>query len=1102
MEDLPIQPGICATRIRSYTEGTIQRPKKLRSGCPSGSGNLFKSVSSVQLAHNVTREPRSSSSQHELNKSCDYLQGRVKRLSRRTFVSSVNIALVKSQPQRKMSLPCGPASQQHGDKIKSVELSESCKSVIGSSSSTRDQQMNGNAEDTPLKSVDEKNLLDIFPDKENLPWEINDEFPHIPVLRRIQQFETQTTPNSRSSSPGRWKLKGKTNYKKGSVHSSPALSRKNSLEGKVIIRNSRNSSPAILHSEILRFQQESNYRTRCEVGNSSSKTDTIGSELKNSEVQVDSSTTELMCRSEIIQAHQECGIPEQDHIKSRVLTKSNDGRSTADKVSNSQTQREDRDSSMDVDSESIEILQESVNQDFSTEKGSDPHVIECSSMELSREVIVNCERASTQDEPTNGIPQEDTSDCSLSKDEVTESYKSGLRTADSFCLNENRSPHLRDQGRSVCVDTFVLEPLHDNSSESDAEQQTDDGNASLTGKDTLNLSGNTVVDASVDASLSPSSDCQPAGQSLTLSPGNKSMITDNVSTIQGMSSDEEVLDVQCNRPDLPPVCVITQTAEHCQSVSQLENPDPIQPLIGEILQASHSIDTDIYSQRCSQQLGEFRTDSAERNASTATGRPMEELLVGGQSPCLSDCYSSSSDEESQLASGTTLDFVRAFNSRSNCVRNEPLSTCSSSSEKDLPKEDEMHETNFHKTELPSFFSGAQTSNGLSIDEDPKEDPKESADCHSNPDTDDSSSSSSSSGLSDSFDCIQAVLKSNDLLHLPSALGACGGLPSSEVVAINSSHIGHSDDKVAFSRHLSALLKRRENNADQALFLSQMSLLLDWIRRQPSPASEVRSSVPMPPATQSSDSRVQEVQGDIQSSSNLDTKTSQVTVSPTPPVDGTTCRDLPQHAVKRKETEVVNTKPIKRFRQKRYVDPDKYSHLRYLILQSPLVLSDEDDSDSDDSDVELNEFGEVKQDYPLGRVPDYIVAQIFCNLITKDLASLKCACKDFKWLIEKFDIKGTDSKWSEESPYREDPCMQCGKIRDPRGDVSLCRWHPKIYYKNGEIGRHYWTCCFANEEDAPGCTTSLHNNKWSGPHLKLCKVPRSWRQYWRSYPMDS
>ena len=30
---------------------------------------------------------------------------------------------------------------------------------------------------------------------------------------------------------------------------------------------------------------------------------------------------------------------------------------------------------------------------------------------------------------------------------------------------------------------------------------------------------------------------------------------------------------------------------------------------------------------------------------------------------------------------------------------------------------------------------------------------------------------------------------------------------------------------------------------------------------------------MPPATQSSDSRVQEVQGDIQSSSNLDTKTS-------------------------------------------------------------------------------------------------------------------------------------------------------------------------------------------------------------------------------------
>ncbi|XP_072044676.1 uncharacterized protein [Amphiura filiformis] len=186
----------------------------------------------------------------------------------------------------------------------------------------------------------------------------------------------------------------------------------------------------------------------------------------------------------------------------------------------------------------------------------------------------------------------------------------------------------------------------------------------------------------------------------------------------------------------------------------------------------------------------------------------------------------------------------------------------------------------------------------------------------------------------------------------------------------------------------------------------------------------------------------------------------------------------------------------------YLDRAKVGTLRYLILQSPLVMCDVDISDDEESDVELDENGEVIQDYPLGYLPTYIVSQIFGYLCTRDLAALKCTCKDFRWLIERYNIVGNDSRWLESDGYRDDPCYQCGKIRDARGDVSLCRWHPKIYYKNGHIGRRYWTCCFALDEDAVGCQVGLHDNNWVLSGFKIRKVPRPWRNlYWRSYSSE-
>ena len=1146
MEDLPIEPGICATRIRCYTEGAIQRPPKLKAR-RSVSGTLYKSVSSVQLTKNANIERMPSlTSQHELCKSCDQLQGRVNRLSKRTFVSSMNIALVKPQPPRKISLPDAPVFYQRGDKLKSyAESSNSSSSQVDSGNSlsvsniAEDQQMDGISTDASWKTLDEMNTFNINPHEGQLPWEISDEFPHIPVLERIRQFEKQTTPNSRSSSPGRWKLKGKTNLKKGSVHSSPAMSRKNSIDENVVVKNSRNSLPTILHSNLLKL--DLNSRTFSEVCIIKGSTDSPRSDIRNSDgqnvvssPQVNSCTTEALSKSEGVKVDcvWESRVATQDDVADKAPSGSNADSMTVERLINSlPPKNQERHSSIEI-SQTAHPVQERASPEREKRKGSEQHPMENNSIESSLNELVDPDKTScnsdcscplSKDHTKCDSSEGNTIDCSMnaeSSDTMSECVHSDLSSVTTSCLQENSfiGQNFRDQETSALGSAFVLEPLCDNSSDSNSEQA--DNKVET---EALELSVTTG-----DFLLGSSPDCPPQKgpvQSSALSTGSKSL-KDAIPAAQGVSSEKEIIDVQCNRPDLPE-CVTTPMTENCQSGINLNNSDPIQPLIGEILQASISVDTDIYSQRCSQQLGE---SGVLHNASLIDGLATR-LLTEGCSPCLSDCYSSSSDEESQIASGITFSNlnqsaeIKTSLNLSEAIHGTDYSTgssitpSSSPSKENLPEvgidTEAMQETKPEKKEITPPLSGAHNLKSSSSTEflmPLHEETEESRDTGSNRDTDDSLSVSSASELSDSSDFIPEVLKSNPVSNLSSSLGACGGLPTSDVPSLHAIPLGLSRDKIAFSRHLSALIDEQHNrgagegddqrlNVDQALFLSRVNLLLDWIRRQPPSPVAASSQKPMPSV--STDRRSEEVfvPGNIQGASTNVSNTNQTTVSPIPD-DSTPSKERSPQAVQQNETEVSLLKPNKRPRQKKYVDPDKVSHLRYLILQSPIVLWDGEDSDSDESDVELNEFGEVKQDYPLGRLPDYIVAQIFRNLPTKDLAALKCACKDFKWLIEKFDIKSSDSKWAEESLYREDPCMQCGKIRDPRGDVSLCRWHPKIYYKNGEIGRHYWTCCFASEEDSPGCTTSLHDNKWSGSHSRLCKVPRSWRQYWRSYPMDS
>ncbi|XP_018598129.1 F-box only protein 46 isoform X2 [Scleropages formosus] len=113
------------------------------------------------------------------------------------------------------------------------------------------------------------------------------------------------------------------------------------------------------------------------------------------------------------------------------------------------------------------------------------------------------------------------------------------------------------------------------------------------------------------------------------------------------------------------------------------------------------------------------------------------------------------------------------------------------------------------------------------------------------------------------------------------------------------------------------------------------------------------------------------------------------------------------------------------------------------------------------------------------LPDHIMVHIFSYLPTRSLAALKCTCHDFKALIETYGVRATDSRWNQDPLYRDDPCKQC-KRQYARGDVSLCRWHPKPYHHDLPYGRSYWMCCRRTDKDTPGCRVGLHDNNWVQP----------------------
>ena len=83
---------------------------------------------------------------------------------------------------------------------------------------------------------------------------------------------------------------------------------------------------------------------------------------------------------------------------------------------------------------------------------------------------------------------------------------------------------------------------------------------------------------------------------------------------------------------------------------------------------------------------------------------------------------------------------------------------------------------------------------------------------------------------------------------------------------------------------------------------------------------------------------------------------------------------------------------------------------------------------------------------------------------------------FKFIIEYYNIRPADSRWVRDPRYREDPCKQCKK-KYVKGDVSLCRWHPKPYCQALPYGPGYWMCCHRSQKGFPGCKLGLHDNHW-------------------------
>ncbi|XP_034023766.1 F-box only protein 46 [Thalassophryne amazonica] len=126
------------------------------------------------------------------------------------------------------------------------------------------------------------------------------------------------------------------------------------------------------------------------------------------------------------------------------------------------------------------------------------------------------------------------------------------------------------------------------------------------------------------------------------------------------------------------------------------------------------------------------------------------------------------------------------------------------------------------------------------------------------------------------------------------------------------------------------------------------------------------------------------------------------------------------------------------------------------------------------------------------LPDHIMVNIFSYLPTRSLAALKCTCHYFKELIEAYGVRAVDSRWNQDPLYRDDPCKQC-KRHYERGDVSLCRWHPKPYHHDLPYGRSYWMCCRRTDKDTPGCRVGLHDNNWVQQPTDGCQPIRTRRE---------
>ncbi|XP_047202022.1 F-box only protein 34 [Girardinichthys multiradiatus] len=120
------------------------------------------------------------------------------------------------------------------------------------------------------------------------------------------------------------------------------------------------------------------------------------------------------------------------------------------------------------------------------------------------------------------------------------------------------------------------------------------------------------------------------------------------------------------------------------------------------------------------------------------------------------------------------------------------------------------------------------------------------------------------------------------------------------------------------------------------------------------------------------------------------------------------------------------------------------------------------------------------------LPHHLLVNMFLLLPTQSLAALKCTCSYFKFVIENYGVRPADSLWVSDPRYRDDPCKQCKKRYCP-GDVSLCRWHHKLYCQALPYGPGYWMCCHDAQRDAPGCNVGLHDNRWV-PSFHSINVP--------------